>query len=75
MKAEGISTIFVTHRLEEVFKICDRYTVLRDGRNAGAGRVAETSIEGMCIRMMVGRDVGLLAHRQGSSRKARWPSK
>ncbi|MBL8789764.1 MAG: sugar ABC transporter ATP-binding protein [Rhizobiales bacterium] len=65
LKAEGISTIFVTHRLEEVFEICDRYTVLRDGRNAGAGRVPETSIEGI-IRMMVGRDVGLLAHRQGS---------
>ncbi|MFT3674048.1 sugar ABC transporter ATP-binding protein [Aestuariivirga sp.] len=65
LKAEGISTIFVTHRLEEVFEICDRYTVLRDGRNAGDGRVAETSIEGI-IRMMVGRDVGLLAHRQGS---------
>ena len=65
LKAEGISTIFVTHRLEEVFEICDRYTVLRDGRNAGAGSVAETSIEGI-IRMMVGRDVGLLAHRQGS---------
>ncbi|MCA0432116.1 MAG: sugar ABC transporter ATP-binding protein [Proteobacteria bacterium] len=66
LKAEGISTIFVTHRLEEVFEICDRYTVLRDGRHVGAGRVADTSLEGI-IRMMVGRDVGLLAHRQGST--------
>jgi len=63
LKSEGISTIFVTHRLEEVFEICDNYTVLRDGRNAGAGAVAETSIEGI-IRLMVGRELsGLLARR------------
>src|SRR6202043_1681650 len=44
LRSEGISIIFVTHRLEEVFRICDRYTVLRDGRFAGAGTVAQTSI-------------------------------
>ena len=37
LKAEGLSIIFVTHRLEEVFRLCDRYTVLRDGRFVGAG--------------------------------------
>ena len=31
LKAEGLSIMFVTHRLEEVFRLCDRYTVLRDG--------------------------------------------
>lgn len=66
LKAEGISTIFVTHRLEEVFEICDSYTVLRDGRLVGAGLVKDTNIEGI-IRMMVGREVGLLAPRQGTS--------
>jgi inositol transport system ATP-binding protein len=68
LKAEGISTIFVTHRLEEVFEICDSYTVLRDGRHVGAGLVKDTSITGI-IRMMVGREVGLLAQRQGTTRK------
>src|SRR5439155_25921394 len=63
LKAEGISTIFVTHRLEEVFEISDRYTVLRDGRNAGQGAVPDTNIEGI-IRLMVGRQLGgLLARR------------
>jgi ABC-type sugar transport system ATPase subunit len=37
LKAHGISTIFVTHRLEEVMELCDRYTVLRDGRQVGTG--------------------------------------
>ncbi|MBB5753521.1 sugar ABC transporter ATP-binding protein [Prosthecomicrobium pneumaticum] len=59
LKADGISVIFVTHRLEEVMTICDRYTVLRDGRHVGKGAVAETSIDGI-IRMMVGRAVDTL---------------
>ena len=59
LKAEGLSIIFVTHRLEEVFRLCDRYTVLRDGHYVASGRVAETNVEAI-IRMMVGRDVGAL---------------
>jgi inositol transport system ATP-binding protein len=63
LKAEGISIIFVTHRLEEVFEICDSYTVLRDGKFVGSGKVAETTIDGI-IRMMVGREVNaLFSHR------------
>jgi ABC-type sugar transport system ATPase subunit len=59
LKREGLSIIFVTHRLEEVFRLCDRYTVLRDGRFVGSGAVAETNVDAI-IRMMVGRDVGAL---------------
>jgi inositol transport system ATP-binding protein len=59
LKSEGISVIFVTHRLDEVFRLCERYTVLRDGRFVGAGRVADTNVDAI-IRMMVGRDVGSL---------------
>jgi inositol transport system ATP-binding protein len=59
LKAEGITTIFVTHRLEEVFEICDRFTVLRDGRFAGAGKVSDVSIDDI-IRLMVGREVSAL---------------
>jgi inositol transport system ATP-binding protein len=65
LKREGISTIFVTHRLEEVFEICDSYTVLRDGRHVGRGLVKDTSMDGI-IRLMVGRELGLLAQREKS---------
>ena len=68
LKAEGISTIFVTHRLEEVFRICDRYTVLRDGCNAGAGLVAQTTVEGI-IRLMVGRELNALNARRGTAER------
>ncbi len=60
LKRDGISTIFVTHRLEEVFEISDRYTVLRDGHHVGAGRVSETRLDGI-IKLMVGRELALLA--------------
>ncbi|MDQ3559121.1 MAG: sugar ABC transporter ATP-binding protein [Pseudomonadota bacterium] len=64
MKVAGLSVIFVTHRLEEVFEICDRYTVLRDGRQVASGKVAETTVDGI-IRKMVGREVNaLFAHRE-----------
>src|SRR5690606_14189055 len=37
LKARGLGIIFISHRLDEVFDICDRVTVLRDGQNAGEG--------------------------------------
>jgi inositol transport system ATP-binding protein len=64
LKAHGLSIIFVTHRLEEVMQICDRYTVLRDGRLVGSGWIADITINGI-IQLMVGREVkALFAHRQ-----------
>lgn len=59
LKSEGISIIFVTHRLDEVFRLCDRYTVLRDGQYVGSGRIGDTNVDEI-IRMMVGREVATL---------------
>ena len=56
LKAKGISIIYVTHRLGEVWSICDRYTVLRDGKQSGLGDVSGTSPD-QVIRLMVGRSV------------------
>ncbi len=64
LKAQGLSIIFVTHRLEEVHQICDRITVLRDGRNIGSANVQTISLNDI-IRMMVGRSVEELFHREG----------
>src|SRR4029450_14001038 len=59
LKREGISTIFVTHRLAEVLQICDRITVLRDGRPSGKADVQGLSMDRI-IRMMVGRSASEL---------------
>lgn len=56
LRSQGVAIIYVTHRLDEVFEICDRFTVLRDGRFAGHGKVADFDVGGI-IRMMVGRNV------------------
>jgi ABC-type sugar transport system ATPase subunit len=58
LKKQGISVIFVSHRLHEVLEISDRVTVLRDGRYIGTVRTADTTVDEI-IRMMVGREVDL----------------
>ncbi len=55
---DGVSIIYVSHRLAEIFALCDSVTVLKDGRLAGTRRVAETTTDEL-IRLMVGREVHL----------------
>tara|TARA_B100001057_G_scaffold451598_1_gene494738 strand:+ start:1854 stop:3299 length:1446 start_codon:yes stop_codon:yes gene_type:complete len=55
-KAEGKTIIYISHKMEELFKIADRYTVLRDGKHIASGSMEESS-EQELIRYMVGRDV------------------
>ena len=61
----GVSVIYVSHRLAEIFALCDRVSVLKDGRLAGSRDVATTSTDEL-IRLMVGRDVHL--HREPEGR-------
>ena len=66
LKARGLGVIFITHRLEEVFTICDRISVLRDGENVGELAIAEASPERI-VRMMVGRNLGDLFQKEASA--------
>lgn len=54
--AQGVSVIFISHKLKEVVEIADRITVLRGGRVVGTTRPAETNPPALA-RMMVGREV------------------
>jgi len=56
LKADGVSVIFITHRLNEVMQCADRAVVLRDGRMVGALTRAELTPAAM-IRLMIGRDL------------------
>jgi D-xylose transport system ATP-binding protein len=56
LRARGVSCIYISHRLEEVFQIADRITVLRDGRSIATSRASELSPDKV-IALMVGREV------------------
>lgn len=62
LKESGITVIYVSHRLEEIFQICDRATILRDGEYINTLDVASTTREEL-IRNMVGRNVAAVASR------------
>jgi ABC-type sugar transport system ATPase subunit len=59
LRDSGVSVIFISHRLEEVFAICDRVTVLKDGELVGTHDVAGVNRERL-VSMMVGRELGEL---------------
>jgi len=59
LRAKGVALMFVSHRLDEVFAISQRITVMRDGRMIGSGPIAEWTTEEV-IRKMVGRSLDAL---------------
>jgi rhamnose transport system ATP-binding protein len=56
LRASGVGVIYISHRLEEIFALADRVTVLRDGESVGTNAVDDID-EAALIRMMVGREV------------------
>jgi ABC-type sugar transport system ATPase subunit len=53
---DGVAVVYVSHRLDEVFDYCQRFTVLKDGRVAGSGSVGDIRRRDL-VRLMVGREV------------------
>ena len=60
LKASGVAVLYISHRLDEIFRIADRVTVLRDGKHISTRPIAEVTHDGM-VRDMVGRDIGAFA--------------
>ena len=56
LRKSGVGVIYISHRLEEIFALADRVTVLRDGQTVGTHAVGEMNEAGL-IRLMVGREV------------------
>lgn len=54
LRDRGVTSIYVSHRMDEIFKLCDEVTVLRDGRHVATGPLAASS-EGALVQMMIGR--------------------
>lgn len=56
LKKQGVGMIYISHRMEEIFEICDRITVMRDGETVGTRISSETDMNEL-VRMMVGREI------------------
>ncbi len=56
LREEGKAIVFISHKFEEIFEICDSFTVFRDGQYIGEGSVAESSVDEI-VKMMVGRSL------------------
>ncbi|HER25125.1 MAG TPA: sugar ABC transporter ATP-binding protein [Candidatus Atribacteria bacterium] len=56
LKSEGKTIIFISHKFEEVFEIADYFTVLRDGKYVGEGRMADITVDKI-IQMVIGRSL------------------
>ncbi len=69
LRGQGVSIVYISHRLKEVEEIADRVLVLRDGKNAGSLKRGDVSHQAM-VSLMVGRDVSRFyqrsAHQPGS---------
>ena len=63
LAARGIAILFVTHFLEQVYALCDRITVLRNGRLMGSARTADLPRLAL-VRMMLGRELTEVTHTQ-----------
>ncbi|WP_114570148.1 sugar ABC transporter ATP-binding protein [Exiguobacterium flavidum] len=57
LRAQGVSIVYISHRMEEIFELCDRITVLRDGVSVSTHDITETTFE-QIVREMVGREIG-----------------
>jgi len=57
LTADGVAVLYISHRLEEIRRIGDRVTVLKDGRTAARGLPARTTATGDLVALMTGRDV------------------
>jgi ABC-type sugar transport system ATPase subunit len=57
LRANGTSIVYVSHKMDEIFRLCDRITILRDGETIGTRDIVSTSRDEL-IQMIVGRDIG-----------------
>ena len=60
LRRQGLALVFISHRFEEVFALCDTVTTMRDGSYVSTKKIADTTVD-LLVAEMVGREVGELA--------------
>ena len=57
LRAKGVSIVYISHRMEEIFELCDRITILRDGSYIGTRYIRDINMDDI-VQMMIGREIG-----------------
>ncbi|MEG0227699.1 MAG: sugar ABC transporter ATP-binding protein [Lachnospiraceae bacterium] len=57
LRSAGVSIVYISHRMEEIFELCDRISVLRDGTYVGTKNIPETNMNEI-VKLMIGREIG-----------------
>ena len=57
LRERGVSIVYISHRMEEIFELCDRITILRDGTYIDTKKISETDMNDV-VKMMIGREIG-----------------
>lgn len=56
LKRDGVSIVYISHRMEEIFSICDRITIMRDGLTVDTAHMKDTNFDEV-VKKMVGREL------------------
>jgi len=57
LRAKGVSIVYISHRMEEIFELCDRITILRDGQYIDTKYIRDITMDDV-VQMMIGREIG-----------------
>lgn len=57
LREKGVSIVYISHRMEEIFELCDRITILRDGSYIDTKKIADIDMNDV-VKMMIGREIG-----------------
>ena len=57
LREKGVSIVYISHRMEEIFELCDRITILRDGQYIGTRNICDITMDDV-VQMMIGREIG-----------------
>ncbi len=57
LRQKGVSIVYISHRMEEIFRLCDRITILRDGQYIDTRYIKDITMDDV-VQMMIGREIG-----------------
>lgn len=73
LTARGVSIIYISHRMDEIYKICDRITILRDGKKIAVSALTDISPQEIIAHITGRKDVEMLSHRGNSVERLNAP--